>query len=94
MVWLGYNLCEGPIHGRRRENWGQAGPWTAKTPAPRSARACTDLETLGGPYAEQIPALQALADGTTPAPFDDESWHNPARTLLAADRIRLGLATS
>ncbi|MBM0273996.1 ATP-binding protein [Micromonospora tarensis] len=92
VVWLGYHLCEGPIRGRRSETWRRPGPWTAKTRADIT-RACADLDKLGGPYAEQVPALQALADGTIPAPFDDESWHTPARTLLAAERSRLGLPT-
>ena len=90
VVWLGYHLCEGPIRGRSRQTWGRPGPWTARTRAD-IARACADLKKLGGPYAEQIPALQALADGTIPAPFNDEGWHTPARALLAAERNRLGL---
>ncbi|GIJ08410.1 hypothetical protein ACFFMR_29310 [Micromonospora andamanensis] len=92
VVWLGYHLCEGPIRGRRRETWGRPGPWTAKTRA-AITRACTDLMNIGGVYAEQIPTLQALADGNTPAPLDDDTWHQPARTLLAAERRRLNLPT-
>ncbi|MDG4803635.1 hypothetical protein [Micromonospora sp. WMMD980] len=90
VVWLGYHLCEGPIRGRRRETWGRPGPWTGKT---RTAitRACTDLTALGGVYAEQVPALQALADGSTAAPLDDDTWHQPARTLLSVERRRLNL---
>lgn len=92
VVWLGYHLCEGPTQGRTRTKWGQPGPWAKKL---RDAidRACADLETLGGAYAEQIPALRALADGTTPAPLADDSWHAPARRLLALERQRLGLTT-
>ncbi|MET8147860.1 hypothetical protein ACIBSW_24900 [Actinoplanes sp. NPDC049668] len=93
VVWIAYQLCEGPIRGRQRQYWGRPGPWAARM---REAvnQACSDLNKLGGLYAEQVPALQALADGTTPAPFDDESWHTPARTLVAVERRRLGLATS
>ncbi|MEV0003498.1 hypothetical protein AB0H28_14590 [Micromonospora sp. NPDC050980] len=93
VVWLGYHLCEGPIRGRRRETWGRPGPWTAKTRA-AITRACTDLTELGGVYADQVPAIQALADGTTAAPLDDDTWHQPARTLLSAERRQLGLAGS
>lgn len=90
VVWLGYHLCEGPIRGRRRGTWGRPGPWTAKTRA-AIERACADLTALGGPYAEQVPALKALADGITAAPLDNDTWHQPARTLLAAERRRLNL---
>ncbi|MDG4760357.1 ATP-binding protein [Micromonospora sp. WMMD710] len=93
VVWLGYHLCEGPLRGRRRETWGRPGPWTPKTRAD-IARVCADLTALGGPYAEQVPALKALADGTTAAPLDDDTWHQPARVLLAAERRRLNLSTT
>ncbi|MFI7081827.1 hypothetical protein ACIBO1_31510 [Micromonospora sp. NPDC049903] len=93
VVWLGYHLCEGPIRGRRRDTWGRPGPWTAKIRAD-IARACADLAALGGPYAAHIPTLQALADGTVPAPLDDDTWHQPARALLAAERRRLNLDKS
>ncbi|MFC7530176.1 ATP-binding protein [Actinoplanes sp. GCM10030250] len=91
VVWLGYHLCEGPLHGRPRARWGQPGRWTKKM---RDAidRACTDLETLGAPYAQHIPALHALAEGQTPAAMDDDSWHAPARALIALERRRLGLS--
>jgi hypothetical protein len=90
VVWLGYHLCEGSMHGRDRKKWGEPGRWAKKV---RDAveRACVDLEKLGGPYAEQVPALRALADGSTPAPIGDDSWHAPARRLLALERHRLGL---
>ena len=92
VVWLGYHLCEGSMHGRDRKKWGEPGRWAKKV---RGAveRACSDLEKLGDPYAEQVPALRALADGSTPAPIGDDSWHAPARQLLALERQRLGLAT-
>ena len=90
MVWLGYNLCEGPMHGRKREHWGQPGPWTKKM-HDLALRACTDLQTLGDAYAEQIPALHALINGRTPAPPGDDSWQAPARVLLALERQRHGL---
>ncbi|WP_430788154.1 hypothetical protein [Actinoplanes sp. G11-F43] len=90
VVWLGYHLCEGPIRGRRREGWGRAGAWTAKTRADVT-HACTDLEKLGAPYADQIPPILALASGKTPAPLDDDGWHAPARQLLMLERDRLGL---
>ena len=92
VVWLGYHLCEGPTQGHTRSKWGKTGRWAPKV---RDAidRACADLEKLGGSYAEQIPALRALADGTTPSPYADDSWHAPARRLLALERERLGLPT-
>jgi hypothetical protein len=90
VVWLGYNLCEGPLHGRRRENWGQPGPWATRI-RDLTLRACTDLEALGAPYAEQIPALRALANGETPAPTGDDTWQTPARALVALERQRLDL---
>lgn len=90
VVWLGYHLCEGAMHGRARERWGKPGPW-AKKMRDAVARACTDLEALGGAYAEQIPALQALASGTTPAPTGDDRWQAPARALIALERQRLDL---
>ncbi|MDG4795036.1 hypothetical protein [Micromonospora sp. WMMD1082] len=90
VVWLAYHLCEGAMHGRSRSTWGQPGPWAKKM---RDAvhRACTGLEALGGGYAQQIPALQALAAGKTPAPTGDDSWQAPARALVALERQRLGL---
>ena len=90
VAWLGYNLCEGPLHGRRRERWGRPGPW-AKKVRDLVRRACAELETLGGAYAAQVPALRALADGTTPAPTGDDSWQAPARALIALERQRLHL---
>ncbi|GAA2617324.1 ATP-binding protein [Paractinoplanes durhamensis] len=93
VVWLGYHLCEGSLQGRSREKWGKPGRW-AKTMRDAIDRVCTDLEKLGGPYAEQIPALRALAEGHTPAPLGDESWHAPARHLLTVERQRLGLSTA
>jgi hypothetical protein len=90
VVWLGYNLCEGPIHGRRREHWGRPGPWT-KTMREATLHACADLQTLGGAYAEQIPALHALINGRTPIPPGDDSWQAPAWALLALERQRHGL---
>jgi hypothetical protein len=90
VVWLGYNLCEGPLHGRKREQWGQPGPW-AKKIRELTLRACTDLEALGGAYAAQIPALHALLNGQTPAPTGDDGWQAPARALVALERQRLGL---
>ncbi|GAA3449659.1 ATP-binding protein [Dactylosporangium matsuzakiense] len=90
VVWLASNLCEGPLHGRRRDQWGKPGRW-AKQVRDHIDRACTDLETLGGAYAAHIPALRALADGTTPAPTGDDRWHEPARALVALERQRLHL---
>jgi len=90
VVWLGYHLCEGAMHGRSRRNWGKPGPW-AKKMRDAIARACTDLEPLGGDYTEQIPALHALAAGATAAPTGDDSWQAPARALVALERQRLGL---
>ncbi|RSM47765.1 hypothetical protein DMB66_47400 [Actinoplanes sp. ATCC 53533] len=90
VVWLGYHLCEGAMHGRPRQNWGKPGLW-AKKMRDAVARACTELEALGGAYAEQIPALRALASGMTPAPTGDDSWQAPARALIALERQRLGL---
>jgi hypothetical protein len=90
VVWLGYNLCEGPLHGRQREQWGQPGPW-AKRIRDLTLRACADLQTLGGAYAEQIPALRALVTGQTPAPTGDDTWQAPARALVGLERQRLGL---
>jgi hypothetical protein len=54
-------------------------------------RACTDLQALGGAYAEQIPTLRALIDGRTTAVIGDDRWHTPARALLAVERQRLRL---
>ncbi|RSM65282.1 hypothetical protein DMB66_17315 [Actinoplanes sp. ATCC 53533] len=90
VVWLAYHLCEGAMHGRPRQNWGKPGRW-AKKMRDAVTRACTDLETLGGAYAAQIPALHALTAGTTPSPTGDDSWQAPARTLVALERQRLGL---
>jgi hypothetical protein len=90
VVWLGYHLCEGAMHGRPRDKWGKPGPW-AKKMRVAVARACTELEALGGGYAEQVPALQALADGTTPTAAGDDGWLAPARNLVALERRRLGL---
>ena len=90
VVWLGCNLCEGPLHGRRREHWARPGPW-AKKMRELTLRACTDLQALGGGYAEQVPALRALIDGQTPTPPSDDSWQQPARALVALERQRLGL---
>jgi hypothetical protein len=89
VVWLAYNLCEGPLHGRRREQRDRPGPW-GKQMRELTLRACTDLEALGGAYAEHIPALHALLDGQTPAPTGDDSWQAPARALVALERQRLG----
>ncbi|ROO63005.1 hypothetical protein EDC02_5014 [Micromonospora sp. Llam0] len=93
VVWLGYHLCEGAMHGRSRAKWGKPGRWAKKM---RDAvnRACADLEALGGAYAQQIPALQALVCGKTPAPTGEDGWHAPARTLVALERQRLGLDTA
>lgn len=91
VVWLGYHLCEGPLHHRARSQWGQAtGPWTKKM-RETTLRACTDLQSIGGAYADQVPALRALTEGRTPTPAGDESWHAPARALLALERTRLDL---
>ncbi|MFD0580840.1 hypothetical protein [Dactylosporangium darangshiense] len=90
VVWLASNLCEGPLHGRRRDQWGQPGRW-AKQVCDLVTRACTDLEHLGGAYAAQVPALRALADGTTPAPTGEDSWQVPALTLVVLERQRLHL---
>ncbi|GAB1644247.1 hypothetical protein [Krasilnikovia sp. MM14-A1259] len=90
VVWLAYNLCEGSMYARRREQWGQPGPW-AKQMREVTLRACADLDALGGAYAAQVPALRALLTGQTPAPTGDDCWQAPARTLLALERHRLGL---
>jgi hypothetical protein len=90
VVWLGYNLCEGAMHGRKREHWGQPGPW-AKRMRELTLRACTDLQALGGAYAQHIPALHALVNGQTSAPSGDDSWQAPVRALVALERQRLGL---
>jgi hypothetical protein len=90
VAWLGYNLCEGPLHGRRREQWGQPGPW-AKRIRELTLRACDELTELGGGYAEQVPALHALVDGQTPAPTGQDGWQAPVRALIALERQRLGL---
>ncbi|MFI1996749.1 hypothetical protein [Actinoplanes sp. NPDC020271] len=91
VVWLGYHLCEGPLHHRPREQWGQSdGPWTKKM-REATLRACAELQAIGGAYAEHVPALRALAEGRTPAPLGDDGWHAPARALLALERSRLGL---
>ena len=92
VVWLGYNLCEGAMLGRRRERWGQPGPWS-KTMRDVTERACADLETLGGAYADQVPALRALLTGQTPAPTGDDSWQAPAQELIALERERLFVGT-
>ncbi|MBO3736674.1 hypothetical protein [Actinoplanes flavus] len=90
VVWLGYHLCEGPLHGRPRTKWGQPGRWTKKM---RDAmeRACTDLEKLGDSYTQHIPALRALSEGQSAAAMDSDSWHAPARALITLERRRLGL---
>ena len=90
VVWLGYNLCEGPLHGRQRQHWGRPGPWTKKI-RELTLRACTELEPLAGAYAEQIPALRALINGQTPTPMGEDTWQAPARTLILLERARLGL---
>lgn len=90
VVWLGYNLCEGPLHGRKREQRNRPGPW-AKKARDLVLRACGDLESLGDGYAEHTPALRALADGTTPAAVGDEAWQAPVRALLTLEQRRLGL---
>jgi hypothetical protein len=90
VVWLGYHLCEGAMHGRQRRYWGKPGPW-GKSMREAVQRACTDLEKLGGAYAQQIPALRALANGTTAAPIGDDTWQTPVRTLLDLERQRLNL---
>ncbi|MFG2042189.1 hypothetical protein [Dactylosporangium sp. NPDC048998] len=90
VVWLASNVCEGPLHGRRRDQWGKPGRW-AKQVRDLVTRACIDLEHLGGAYAAHVPALRALADGSTPAPTGDDSWQAPARTLIVLERRRLHL---
>ncbi|MEV8504503.1 hypothetical protein AB0368_06680 [Actinoplanes sp. NPDC051475] len=90
VVWLGYHLCEGPIHGRTRQYWNKTGPW-AKTMREAVDRACADLQALGGAYADQVPALQALRDGRAASTITDHSWHTPARALIALERQRLSL---
>ncbi|WP_127502289.1 hypothetical protein [Actinoplanes solisilvae] len=65
VVWLGYNLCEGPLHGRLREKWGHPGPWGNRI-RETTLRACADLTLLGGVYAEQTSALEALTSGQVP----------------------------
>jgi hypothetical protein len=90
VVWLGYQLCEGPMHGRKRPQWGIPGRW-GKGMRDNVERTCADLERLGGAYAQQIPALLALVAGTTTAPLGDDTWQEPARTLLALERQRLSL---
>jgi hypothetical protein len=89
VVWLGYNLCEGPIYNRRKDP-GKPGRWS-KPFRDAVLRACADLTTIGGAYAEQVPALLALANGETPAPLGNASWQQPARTLIALERQRLTL---
>jgi hypothetical protein len=90
VVWLGYNLCEGPIYGRQREHWNRPGPWTKKM-REATLRACADLQTLGGAYAEQIPALHALINGQNVAVLGEDTWQEPARVLIALERQRLRL---
>ncbi|GAA0902890.1 hypothetical protein [Virgisporangium aurantiacum] len=90
VAWLASNLCEGPLHGRRRDRWGRPGRWV-KNVRDHVDRACADLEALGGAYATHVPAVRALADGTTPAPTGDDSWQAPARALIALERQRLRL---
>ncbi|MFG1995246.1 hypothetical protein ACGFJ7_35255 [Actinoplanes sp. NPDC048988] len=66
----------------------QRAGWTKKM-RDATLRACADLQSIGGAYAEQIPALHALIDGRTTAVIGDDRWHAPARTLLALERQRL-----
>ncbi|MEO3930144.1 hypothetical protein ABGB07_40795 [Micromonosporaceae bacterium B7E4] len=93
VVWLGYHLCEGPMYGRKRQHWGRSGPWGMKM-RKITLRACVDLESLGGAYAEQIPALHALIEGRTPTPTGEDGWQAPARALIALERHRLQLDTA
>ncbi|MBM2623414.1 hypothetical protein JIG36_48760 [Actinoplanes sp. LDG1-06] len=90
VVWLAYHLCEGPIYGRPQRRWADGGPWTGQM-RKATLRACADLQSLGGAYAEQIPALHALLDGRTITAVGDDSWHAPARELLALEHQRLRL---
>ncbi|GAB3861823.1 hypothetical protein ACFPIJ_56490 [Dactylosporangium cerinum] len=91
VMWLGTNLCEGPLYGIARRRWNEPGRRWARRIRDLVSTACTDLEALGGGYAEQVPALRALTEGRTPTPAGEDSWQAPVRALIALERQRLHL---
>ncbi|MEU4243952.1 hypothetical protein [Actinoplanes sp. NPDC026619] len=82
--------CDPNGHVQHHPAVHQSVPW-AKKMRDATICACTDLQSIGGTYAEQVPALHALIDGRTTAAIGDDRWHAPARTLLALERQRLRL---
>ncbi|MEV7929024.1 hypothetical protein [Kitasatospora sp. NPDC088779] len=87
VIFLAHMAEEGPTYNRRGNDHSQK-PWSGRLQGPVT-RAISDLQAAGGIYAEQIPSIQAMANGQTP--YDNEGqWLKPLHTLLKAEEERLG----
>ncbi|MFE0062748.1 hypothetical protein [Streptomyces sp. NPDC059003] len=88
VLYLGHIAVEGPLYNVRQHTDGTAPrPWN-KPLSTHMPQVIEDLRRLGGPYADQADAIQALSLGHTP--YDpDGAWLQPVLGLLHAERNRL-----
>ncbi|MFF2620108.1 hypothetical protein [Kitasatospora sp. NPDC058046] len=87
VIFLAHMAEEAPTYGRRGSGDSQK-PWYSRLQGPVT-RAISDLQAAGGVYAEQVPSIQAMANGQTPCDNDGQ-WLKPLHVLLKAEEERLG----
>ncbi|RSN14849.1 hypothetical protein DMH25_07905 [Streptomyces sp. WAC 01325] len=87
VLYLGHIAVEGPLYNVRRGTGTSNGPWK-KPLSTHMPQVIADLRALGGPYAEQADAVEAMSQGRTP--YDAEgAWLRPVNELLEAEKQRL-----
>ncbi|MFJ6775030.1 hypothetical protein ACIQOV_29400 [Kitasatospora sp. NPDC091257] len=87
VIFLAHMAEEAPTYNRRGRDDSQK-PWSGRLQE-SVTRAISDLQAAGGIYAEQIPSIEAMANGQTPCDNDGQ-WLKPLHTLLKAEEERLG----
>ncbi|MEU9291291.1 hypothetical protein AB0D57_43405 [Streptomyces sp. NPDC048275] len=87
VLYLGHIAVEGPLYNARKGTSPANRPWR-KPLSTHIPKVISDLRALGGPYAAQADAIQAMSQGRTP--YDAEgSWLRPVIELLNAEKQRL-----
>ncbi|MCW8101638.1 ATP-binding protein [Streptomyces tauricus] len=87
VLYLGHIAVEGPLYNVRKGTSPANRPWR-KPLSTHMPKVISDLRALGGPYAAQADAVEAMSQGRTP--YDAEgSWLSPVIALLNAEKQRL-----
>ncbi|MER5698879.1 hypothetical protein ACWDBO_45015 [Streptomyces mirabilis] len=88
VLYLGHIAVEGPLYNVRQGVSSANRPWS-KPLSTHMPKVISDLRALGGPYAAQADAIDAMSQGRTP--YDgDGLWLRPVIELLEAEKERLG----